>query len=174
MRICLIYDCLYPHSVGGAERWYRSLAERLTDAGHEVTYLTLRQWPRGKDAGFKGVAVVAVGPRMSLYDEARRRLLPPLVFGAGVLKHLLRHGRRYDVVHTASFPYFSLLAAGLVRKRSGYRLLVDWHEVWTDSYWREYLGLTGFAGIWIQRLCLGVPQEAFCFSNLHAKRLREE
>ena len=33
------------------------------------------------------------------------------MFGAGVLWHLLRHGRRYDVVHTASFPYFSLLAA---------------------------------------------------------------
>ena len=47
MRICLIYDCLYPHTVGGAERWYRGLAERLVGEGHEVTYVTLRQWPRG-------------------------------------------------------------------------------------------------------------------------------
>ena len=31
----------------------------------------------------------------------------------GVLWHLLRHGRRYDVVHTCSFPYFSLLAAAV-------------------------------------------------------------
>ena len=29
VRICLVYDCLYPHTVGGAERWYRNLAERL-------------------------------------------------------------------------------------------------------------------------------------------------
>ena len=27
MRICLVFDCLYPHTVGGAERWYRNLAE---------------------------------------------------------------------------------------------------------------------------------------------------
>ena len=49
MRICLVYDCLFPHTVGGAERWYRSLAERLAADGHEVTYLTLRQWDRGTD-----------------------------------------------------------------------------------------------------------------------------
>ncbi len=94
MRICLVYDCLFPHTVGGAERWYRNLAERLAADGHEVTYLTLRQWDRGADAGVPGVDVVAVGPRMQLYaGPGRRRILPPLVFGAGVLWHLLRHGR---------------------------------------------------------------------------------
>ena len=29
MRICLVYDVLYPHTVGGAERWYRNVALRL-------------------------------------------------------------------------------------------------------------------------------------------------
>ena len=114
MRICLVYDCLFPHTVGGAERWYRNLAERLAADGHEVTYLTLRQWDRGVDPGVNGVDVRVVGPRMRLYSgSGRRRMLPPLVFGAGVLWHLLRHGRRYDVVHTCSFPYFSLLAAAI-------------------------------------------------------------
>ena len=32
VRVCLIYDCLFPCTVGGAERWYRSLAERLAGA----------------------------------------------------------------------------------------------------------------------------------------------
>ena len=48
MRVCVVYDCLFPHTVGGAERWYRNLAERLAADGHEVTYLTLRQWKRGR------------------------------------------------------------------------------------------------------------------------------
>ena len=113
MRICLVYDCLFPYTVGGAERWYRNLGERLAAEGHQVTYLTLRQWSRGGAPDVAGVDVRAVGPRMTLYSgPGRRRILPPLVFGAGVLWHLLRHRRRYDVVHTASFPYFSLLAAG--------------------------------------------------------------
>ena len=175
MRICLVYDCLFPYNVGGAERWYRNLAERLTTEGHEVTYITLRQWPRGEHAEVPGVHVRAVGPRMALYEgSGRRRILPPLVFGVGVLWHLLVRGRRYDVVHTASFPYFSLLAAGAVRPLGRFRLLVDWHEVWSRGYWIEYLGrVAGPIGEAVQRLCLRIPQRAFCFSRLHARRLRE-
>ena len=71
MRVCLVYDCLFPHTVGGAERWYRNLAERLAADGHEVTYLTLRQWPRGADPGVPGVRVVAVGPRLRPLHGAR-------------------------------------------------------------------------------------------------------
>jgi glycosyltransferase involved in cell wall biosynthesis len=175
MRVCLVYDCLFPHTVGGAERWYRNLAERLAGEGHEVTYLTLRQWPRGEDPGVPGVDVVVVGPRMALYDgPGHRRILPPLVFGAGVLAHLLRHGRRYEVVHTGAFPYFSLLAAALVRRAAGYRVIVDWFEVWSAEYWREYLGRLGVAGVLVQRLCVHVRQRALCFSRLYAERLRAE
>ncbi len=175
MRVCLVYDCLFPHTVGGGERWYRSLGERLAADGHEVTYLTLRQWDRGTDPGVEGIDVRVVGPRMALYVDGRRRILPPLVFGLGVLWHLLRHGRRYDVVHTSSFPYFSLLAAALVRPLQRFALVVDWFEVWSRDYWREYLGRGGGAvGAFVQRLCARVPQRAFCLSQLHAARLRGE
>jgi glycosyltransferase involved in cell wall biosynthesis len=175
VRVCIVYDCLYPYTIGGAERWYRNLAERLTGAGHEVTVLTLRQWERDTEPNVPGVRVVAAGPRMELYARSgRRRLLPPLVFGFGVLRHLLRHGGGYDVVHTASFPYFSLLAAGAARRRGRYRIVVDWHEVWTRRYWREYLGpVAGRVGWMVQRACLRVPQRAFCFSRLHEQRLHE-
>jgi glycosyltransferase involved in cell wall biosynthesis len=175
MHVCLVYDCLYPYTVGGAERWYRNLAERLAASGHEVTFLTRRQWERDADVDIPGVRVIAVSPRMELYAAGKRRLLPPVLFGLGVFQHLLRHGGRYDVVHTASFPYFSLLAAGAARKRSRYRLLVDWHELWTREYWQEYLGRVGGAIGWrVQRACVRVPQKAFCFSRLHERRLREQ
>lgn len=177
MRICVAYDCLFPYTVGGAERWYRSLAERLAAEGHEVTYLTLRQWERGTRLDLDPrVRVVVAGPRMALYTKSgRRRILPPLAFGAGVLWHLLRHGRRYEVVHTCSFPYFSLLAAALVRPLARFALVVDWIEVWSASYWRAYLGpLGGPVGQAVQRLCARVPQRAFCFSRLHTRRLRGE
>jgi len=178
VRICVIYDCLFPHTVGGGERWYRNLAERMAREGHEVTYLTLRQWDRGETPELADgrARIVSVGPRMSLYtDDGRRRILPPLVFGLGVLAHLLVRGRRYDVVHACAFPYFSLLAAALARPVGRYELEVDWFEVWSDSYWREYLGgAGGRVGALVQRACARVRQRAFCFSRLHALRLREE
>jgi glycosyltransferase involved in cell wall biosynthesis len=174
MRICLVYDCLFPYTVGGAERWYRSLALRLAAEGHDVTYLTLRQWPRGERGEVPGVRVVPVGPQLSLYGPGgQRRILPPLVFGAGVLVHLLRRGHRYDAVHTASFPYFSLLAAATVRRVHGFRLVVDWFELWSPAYWRDYLGgLRGRIGQAVQGLCVRVRQHAFCYAELTAGRLR--
>lgn len=174
MRVCIVYDCLYPFTIGGAERWYRDLAERLAEQGHSVTYLTLRQWPRGKQPAVPGIEVRVVGPRLRLYAGGRRRILPPLVFGAGVLVHLLRHGRRYDVVHTDAFPYFSVLAAAVARRLHGFRLFVDWFELWTREYWREYLGRLGRLGWLVQRRCMRVRHRAFCFSRLHERRLRDE
>ncbi len=170
MRVCIVYDCLYPWTIGGAERWYRQMAEAHASAGHTVTYLTMRQWAQGEEPALQGVDVVAVGPRMALYVGGRRRILPPVTFGLGVLWHLLRHGRRYDVVHTASFPFFSLLAAGFVRPLHGFRIAVDWHEVWTRAYWGQYLGKLGAVGWAIQELCARVPQVGFSFSRLHKAR----
>lgn len=182
-RILVVYDCIYPWSIGGAERWYRALAERLAASGHDVTYLSLRQWePRPGQApampaspDLAGVRVIGAGPNLALYTGDRRRLWPPLRFGLGVLWHLVRHGRGYDIVHTASFPYWPVLAAALVRPLVGYRLVVDWWEVWTLAYWRDYAGtVTGTVGWLVQRACVRLPQRAFCFSRLHARRLREE
>jgi glycosyltransferase involved in cell wall biosynthesis len=175
VQVCIVYDCLYPFTIGGAERWYRNVATALAAKGYGVTILTLRQWEPGAEPDIPGVRVIAVGPRLDLYTSSgRRRLLPPIVFGFGVLRHLLRRGTQYDVVHTASFPYFSLLAIAVMRRRSRYRIVVDWHEVWTRDYWREYLGrLGGHVGWGVQRACLRVPQQAFCFSDLHERRLRD-
>jgi glycosyltransferase involved in cell wall biosynthesis len=175
VRVCIVYDCLYPYTIGGAERWYRNLAQRLAASGHEVTFLTRRQWSAGETADFGGVRVLAVSPRTELYARGRRRILPPLQFGLGVLAHLLRHGKRYDVVHTASFPYFALLGASAARRRGDFRIVVDWHELWTRTYWQRYAGrLAGSVGWRIQRACLAVPQRAFCFSRLHERRLHEQ
>ncbi|HEY5815921.1 MAG TPA: glycosyltransferase [Solirubrobacterales bacterium] len=172
MRIALVYDCLYPHTVGGAERWYRNLGERLARE-HEVTYVTRRQW--GAEGPGTPFATIAVAPGGDLYTRSgRRRIGPPLRFGWGVFWHLLRHGRRYDAVHTASFPYFSVLAAAaaLRLRRSRAVLVIDWHELWTREYWRSYLGpVAGRIGHAVQALCLRLAERSFCFSRGVERRL---
>ena len=52
--------------------------------------------------------------------------------------------------------------------------MVDWFEVWTRDYWREYLGRAGTLGWLVQLVCVRVSQRVFCFSRLHAGRLRAE
>jgi glycosyltransferase involved in cell wall biosynthesis len=176
MRVCIVYDCLFPWTVGGAERWYRNLAERLAADGHDVTYLTRLQWDDDDRPDLPGVRVVAVSKREPLYGpDGNRRIGEALRFGRGVLGHLMRHGGRYDVVQTGSFPYFSLLAAAASRALGRYDLAVDWFEVWSREYWRAYLGAAGgLAGYLVQRACVLVPQRAYCFSRLHADRLAAE
>jgi glycosyltransferase involved in cell wall biosynthesis len=174
MRIAIVYDCLFPNTVGGAERWYRNLAERLERA-HDVTYLTRRQW--GEEGPGTSFPTIAVSGGSRLYTASgRRRIGPPVRFGIGIFFYLLRHGRRYDAVHTASFPYFSVLGAWLALRlsRSRARLIVDWHEIWSREYWRTYLGpVGGRVAAWIQSLCLRLPDRSFTFSRLAEGRAGE-
>jgi glycosyltransferase involved in cell wall biosynthesis len=176
MRICIVYDCLYPWTVGGAERWLRDLSERLARAGHEVTYLTRRQWDNGQEPQIPGVRVVAVSRRDELYGaDGNRRIGPPLRFGWGVLRHLVRNRRSYDAVHTCAFPYFSVLGIRAALAGTRVQVGVDWLEVWSRSYWRRYSGrVGGLAGWAVQRLCVLVTPRAFVFSDLHGSRLLKE
>jgi glycosyltransferase involved in cell wall biosynthesis len=176
MRIAILYDCLYPHTIGGAERWYRALAERL-ERSNEVTYVTRLQWPRGSDPGTSFPVVTVMGASPLYAPSGRRRIWPPLRYGIGVFWHLLRHGGRYAVVHSDAFPYFSLIGAWLALKlrRRGSALVVDWFEVWSRDYWIQYLGpVGGRVGHAVQRLCTRLPDRSFVFSKLHEQRLRDE
>ncbi len=175
MKVCLVYDRLYPFRIGGVERWMRDLAARLAERGHQVTYLTERQWPIREEPRLPGVDVVGLGAYRRDDPKERRPVQPPLLFGLRVFRHLWRHGRRYDVVHTASFPFFPLLAAAALRRCCGYRLVVDWHEVWTKRYWRSYAGpVIGLAGWLVQRMCIRATLDALCDSRLHANRLKAQ
>lgn len=174
MRVCLVYDHLYPATIGGGERWMHDLALALARAGHEVTYLTMRHW-NDEPPVLPGVEIVGLVPAGTVYAAERRTLGPPTRFGLAVGRYLARNRRRFDVVHTAAFPFFPLLAAGLVRRRSEFRLVADWYEVWTRGYWQRYAGrVVGTIGWLVQRRCVRTPHRAFCISRLTERRLLEE
>jgi glycosyltransferase involved in cell wall biosynthesis len=175
MRVCLVYDCLFPWTVGGAERWTRNVGEALAAEGHDVTYLTRLQWAPGEEPEIPGIRVIAVSPDEPLYGpDGNRTIGQALRFGRGVARHLATHRGQYDVVHVSVSPFFGLAATGLVRRIGRYRVAADWHEVWSASYWAEYLGgPKGRIAAFVQAACARIPQHAFCFSALHGRRLRE-
>ncbi len=173
--VCLVYDCLFPLTHGGAERWYRVLGERLVNAGSTVTYLTRRQWTT-ENPVWPGVEIVAVSGASELYDaEGTRRTAPALSFGGGTFWWMVRHRRQYDAVVVANFPFFSLLAVRGALIGSGTPVFVDYHEVWSSKYWRSYAGrLTGTFGSLVQKLCIEVTRFAQVFTPESARRLRSQ
>ncbi len=174
MHILFVYDCLYPHTIGGFERFYRDVAGRLA-RNHEVTYLTRTQWAADESPDTpEGVKLVALNCGRDLYTASgRRRILPPLLFGLGVFAHLMRNRHRYDIVQTCSFPYFPMLACAMVRALGGPPIATDWIEVWSDEYWRRYLGrIGGPIGAAVQKLCVRLTRHALTPSQLPASALR--
>ena len=96
----------------------RDLALWLGESGHDVTYLTMRHWDSHEPPTLANVRVLGLVDAGRVYKDERRTLGPPLSFGYAVWRHLARHGHDYDVVHAASFPYFSVLGAALRQKKA--------------------------------------------------------
>lgn len=175
MRIALVYDRVYPQNIGGLERYYDALARGLAPS-HSVTYVTQEPEDRASLAATpRPYRVVTVAPASAYYSgKGNRRIWPALRFGIGVFGHLLRRGGSYDVIHCASFPFFSVFAARLafLFRRRRPKLVVDWLEVWDRDYWIEYAGGgAGRVGYGVQQLCMKAPDHGLTYSRLHEARL---
>lgn len=177
-RIAFVYDHLYPHSLGGAERYYWALARRWAQ-GRPTTYVTVRHRPERRRE-HEGVEIIAVTGALRSSSPGRARLvrdrmLPKLGFAAGLLWHFLRRGRRYEVVHCCCFPHLAVVAVGLgMLPHRGGVVIVDWHEVLPRATWRRRLGAVGELGYAAQAAALQMGDGAITFSHLHRRRLLEE
>jgi glycosyltransferase involved in cell wall biosynthesis len=171
--IAIAYDGLFPWSIGGAERWYRALAEGLVSAGARVTYITRLQWD--EPPRLDGIEVVAVpGPREIYHPDGKRRADQPIRYAIGLLGWLLRNRGSVDALHSSNFPYFALLATRVGLVGTGKPVFVDWFEVWPRTYWIQYAGaLVGRVGYLIQELCIRITPTALVFWDHTADRLIE-
>lgn len=174
MRIAILYDGLFPLDIGGIERWYLLLAQRLAAGGASVSYLTRKNWDVAPQV--PGITVIPIsGGRERYRVDGTRKFLQPVRFGWGAVRWLIRHRRDFDAIHTANFPNFSLLAARLALFGTGTPVVVDWFEVWSRKFCREYAGtLAGTIGYVIQKLSIDLTLHAFVFWNNTAERLRGE
>lgn len=175
MRIAVAFDCFFPISTGGGEKQYREFAETFAGAGHEVDYLTRRQWS-GPAPEVPGVQVRAVSGPSHLYDgEGNRRPVVALKFAGGLFWHLLRHRRRYDAVLVSALPVLNVFAARLALLGARTRLCADFLEVWRHDQWVEYSGpVTGRVAALLQRLAVRASPLSSCHSAMNARRLIAE
>lgn len=173
-RIAIAYDCLFPYTTGGGERLYRTFAERLTARGRQVDYLTALQWDESNPPADLGFRVVAVSPRLRLYDAAGvRRTSAALRYAWGLFRALRRRRGDYDAVVVSGLPLFNVFAARAALVGSGTTVAVDYLEVWGRAQWAEYAGaVTGTIAWILQSLALAVTPLATCHSQLTARQIR--
>jgi glycosyltransferase involved in cell wall biosynthesis len=166
MNIALIYDAVFPYKVGGVEH-RNYLVARALAAEHEVALYSFDYWGSAGEERLERCRYVAIGRPVPFYDaHGRRRLSEPLYFAACLIRALLRSPE--EIWDVASFPYFSVLVAGLVARLRRRCLIVTWYEVWGDS-WYEYLGWKGFFGKVVEALALRCSSRIVAVSE-HTRR----
>jgi glycosyltransferase involved in cell wall biosynthesis len=165
LRILLLYDCIYPRSVGGVEHRNFELARALAARGHRVTLAGFAEAP---SEPAPGVEVLPVGPPGRLYTESGKRSTGEAVRLARAVLGL--DLRPFDVVETANIPYAHLPPLALRCRRAGKPLVVTWYEYW-GRYWRQYLGAKWPVYAAIERMTARLGTAAISSSRLTAERV---
>lgn len=142
MRIALVYDGVYPYSVGGGEKIFHDLA-RYLGARHEVHLLGLKLWdgPDTLDVA-PGVQIHGICEPLvphTLQQGDARSLRQALHFAWRTFGALKRLGP-FDVIDCMATPYFPLYAAWLHTRVFKTPLVSTWLELWCREHWREYVG----------------------------------
>ncbi|WP_435146425.1 glycosyltransferase family 4 protein [Halobaculum sp. P14] len=153
MKIAFVYDAVYPHVTGGAERRVWEIATRLADE-HDVHWYGLHCWDGPRVVERDGVTLHGVMPWDDLYTDGRRSIREALEFAARLAPHLL--GADFDVVDCQQFPYFPCFTAKLASVGTETSLVVTWLEIWGD-YWYDYLGRKGVAGKYVEKAVMRLP-----------------
>ncbi len=175
LHVAVVYDCLYPISIGGGERVYRRMAERLGDRCAHVDYVTRRHWGEGRapTVATASVDVVAVWSG-EIYDASGTRTpSSALRFAWSIFRHFRSQRGKYDLAIVSALPVLNVFAvrSALIGTRT--RLVADWLEVWTYAKWRRYAGTgTGTVGFVLQVLALRLGWLHTANSRFTANRIR--
>ena len=170
MKIAIVYDMLYPYSIGGAESRNFSLAKELVLKGHEVHVFGIKMW-KGKKTKLvtKNFYVHGLSKYKSKYFKGKRRIFDPIKFSISLFFELMKHD--FDIIDVSAFPYFPVFSCKLYSLIKKKPIIITWHEVW-DSYWKEYHNIAFFGKI-IEKITAKLSKKNLCVSKLTARKLRK-
>ena len=170
MNIAYVTNVVYPFVTGGAEKRVHELGTRLAARDHEVTVYGRHYWDGPAEMPHEGLTLRAVAEERPLYVDQRRSIAEAVGFAAALWRPLRQHADEHDLVVASVFPYFPVVSAAAVASEFDLPLVTTWHECW-QSYWWEYLGVAGAAGIAVERVVASLPQYPIAVSTLTADRL---
>lgn len=165
-KIIIIYDCIYPESLGGVEHRNYQLAKYLSEKGH---FITLAGWTKKSQSPLPNVKVLPLPFPQSLYNqEGKRSALTSLKFALAVSTLPLQN---YDLILTDNIPYIHLFPLILLSAFKGKKLLITWHEYW-GKYWQKYIkGFSWLIFFLIEFLTAQLGKKVITVSEFTAQRL---
>ena len=122
MKILFILELYYPN-IGGIEKLFKTLAEKLVEEGNEVTVITTR-FRRGLPAeeNLNGVHI------------KRLKISSRFVFTFFGVFGMLREAFSADIIHTTSYnAAFPARLAGLIARK---RVIITFHEAWGKLWFK--------------------------------------
>lgn len=127
MRVCVLSEYFYPDSTGGTGTVLSAVVRRLKELHPEVEIdvVASRNLFRGeanslpKSENWQGVSIRRLSSPRPHQPSIRRRLSANLVFTAAVLRDLMAHKRKYDVVLVVTAPPTLPLAAHTFSRLTG-------------------------------------------------------
>jgi len=132
VNFLLIYDCIYPESLGGVEYRNHCLAQALVERGHTVT---VAGWVKNPHTPSPGITILPLAYTTTIHDgTGQRSALASLRFAAAVACLDIA---AYDVVETANIPYVHILPLALRCFWAKKPLIITWYEFF-GSYWKQY------------------------------------
>jgi glycosyltransferase involved in cell wall biosynthesis len=143
MRIAFVSDAVYPYLKGGIEV-VRHIEMRELAKEHDVYSFSMRFDGMRQNARSEGITYISFGKtsQEDFYRHGRRSMRNALEYAFLLPFYLFR--RRFDVVQVNAFPYLHLPAVKAYCMLTGCKMVIAEYEVWTESYWRDYLGSLGF------------------------------
>ena len=169
MKIAIICEAVFPENKGGLERWMVWLASSLSHKGHPVFYLNASGVNEVRD----GVVYKSITNKSWSYTKKNTRsILQSIDFSRKLFIQLKKTD--FEVIYSAQAPVISLLFIKMANfKLKKTLLIIEWLEIWSYSYWQEYLGrIFGLLGYLIQSLALKVGDVKVCFTDRVYVRLK--
>jgi len=116
MKILFVLENFYPN-IGGVETLFKSLTEQLVREGHEVMVITTRLNDDMPAEEIMNGVKIRRYPFFNRYTFTLFAVFP-----------IMRHIRKYDLVHTTSYNagFPAYLTAKIFRKK----IIITFHEVW--------------------------------------------
>jgi len=173
MKIAILYDVIYPFSIGGGEKINWEAARRLAARGHEVYLVSSKMWEGEPVLDREGVHCVGICRWLTtLNNLGNRSWMQPFLFALSAFIYLRKN--KFDVVSCSAFPYLSCLTAKLAGWLNPAPLVITWYEARGYAGWKSYAGIfLGFCAAFLERWTALLSPHHITISDYTAARMEK-